>query len=153
MLLMTWDKCFIMKQTQNIAELNYQNLITPVTKYGLFPLQLNHPDVCLFFSESLSARNSGADSREEIMLTDSMALFLEPWSPCPQNHCSEAAQVVIVAEGELVITILRRRLWKPNNAVKYIWISLSSHRQMEGGGAKLFCILSVSATPRHTSEL
>jgi len=67
-----------MKQTQNIAELNYQNLITPVTKYGLFPLQLNHPNVCLFFSESLSARNSGADSREEIMLTDSMALFLEP---------------------------------------------------------------------------
>lgn len=35
-----------------------------------------------------------------------MALLLELQSPCPQNHHSETAQVVIVAEGELDVPIL-----------------------------------------------
>lgn len=61
-----WD--IIRKQNQNIAELSYQNLITIVTKYALFPLRLNHPDVYLFFSGSLNASLSGQIRKEQIKM-------------------------------------------------------------------------------------
>lgn len=44
----------------------YQNLITPVTKYGFFPLKLNHMDVYLFFSESLSTSLGGQMRKDQI---------------------------------------------------------------------------------------